>query len=35
MSAGKEGAADGAIAAIFTLVSLGRSYALRRIFERC
>ena len=28
-------AADGAIAAIFTLVSLGRSYALRRIFERC
>lgn len=27
-------AADSAIAAIFTLVSLGRSYAIRRIFER-
>lgn len=27
-------AADSAIAAIFTLVSLGRSYAIRRLFER-
>jgi hypothetical protein len=26
--------ADGAIAAIFTLVSLARSYLLRRLFER-
>jgi hypothetical protein len=27
-------ATDGAIAAIFTLVSLARSYVLRRLFER-
>jgi len=27
-------AADGAIAGIFTLVSLARSYVLRRLFER-
>ncbi|HVI27290.1 DUF7220 family protein [Hansschlegelia sp.] len=27
-------AADGAIAGIFTLVSLARSYLLRRLFER-
>jgi hypothetical protein len=27
-------AADGAIAALFTLVSLARSYLLRRLFER-
>jgi hypothetical protein len=27
-------AADSAIAAIFTLVSLGRSYLIRRVFER-
>jgi hypothetical protein len=27
-------AADGAIAGLFTLVSLGRSYLVRRLFER-